>query len=68
MFFLFIRARALADVEEYEEDGIVLQRVVKPRETRLPTLITHVLLLATAIFMGDLLRTLPVAIMCVPGI
>eukprot|EP01061_Rhynchopus_euleeides_P039905 TRINITY_DN6847_c0_g1_i1.p1 TRINITY_DN6847_c0_g1~~TRINITY_DN6847_c0_g1_i1.p1 ORF type:complete len:799 (+),score=342.81 TRINITY_DN6847_c0_g1_i1:153-2399(+) len=53
----------LADMEEYVEQGVLRQRVVKSRETRLTSLLCHVLMTAATIGALPALKALPVPVL-----
>ncbi len=57
-----LHARQLADVEEYEAHGRRYERVVKARETRITSFVTH-LLIGLSILMRDALKHIPLAVL-----
>ncbi|CAD5224478.1 unnamed protein product [Bursaphelenchus okinawaensis] len=58
----FMHLKALADVEDKRANGVVESSIVKNRETRCATLLAHLLMIPTYLFLLPYLKMIPTAI------
>jgi len=58
-----LHVRALADIEEHIESGNVSEKIVYVRETRLPTLIAHVLIGLSVLLVPYPLNMIPIPVL-----